>query len=424
MFRLGIAAWMLDDAATAVLREAMRDILLVRSNLETHEGGLAAAIAHYATGTETPDLLFVQSRDGIEVVKEQLEQLAGTVSPGTQVVVLGTVDSIEFYRQVIELGVGQYLLEPLTRDRFISAITDVFGAESAVARGRIIAVIGAKGGVGASTVAHNIAWSLAAKYSTSVSLLDLDLHWGTVGIDFNHEQRSGLRDAAIQLATTGSLEEAFVERLFTKETDHLWLLASNPSMADSETLLTPEVMEGVIDTVARMSSFVVLDLPHVWSTAIGNTLVMADEAIVVAEPSLSGLRNTQLLFETLNPSKPQGTFLRYVVNGTGLDGGTEVGEKDFAEAVGSPPVLTLPWAPAVFRNAGAQGRMLGQTKGQAKLAASFTGLAERVSGRDKVKTPYGRRKDDRRPPAEKKPREGGKARLLARLLRRAPKKKE
>lgn len=424
MFRLGIAAWMLDDIATAVLDEAMRDILLVRSQLEKHEGGLTAAIAHYSAGAETPELLFVQSRDGIAVVKEQLEQLAGTVSPGTQVVVLGTIDSIEFYRQVIELGVGQYLLEPLTKDRFITAITDVFGAESAVTRGRVIAVIGAKGGVGASTVAHNIAWALATKYEKPVSLLDLDLHWGTVGIDFNHEQRSGLRDAAIQLATTGALEEAFVERLFTKETDHLWLLASNPSMADSEALLTPEVMEGVIDTVARMSSFVVLDLPHMWNTAIGNTLVMADEAVVVTEPSLSGLRNTQLLFETLNPAKPQGTFLRYVVNGTGLDGATEVGDKDFTEAVGSAPLLSLPWTPAVFRGAGAQGRMLGQTKGQAKLAASFTGLAERLSGRDKVKNAYGRRKDDRRAPRGKKPAEGPKTSLLARLLGRKPKTKE
>ena len=381
MFRLGIAAYTLDDASSSVIREAMSDIQLVRSRLELGTGGIDGAVARYASGDETPDLLVVQSSENAEGVRAQLEALSGVVSPGTQLLLVGTVDSIDFYREIRDMGIGQYLLAPVTTANFLRAIKDVFGQGRSSARGRVIAVTGSKGGTGASTVSHNLAWSLARLYGKPVSLVDLDLHFGTGSIDFNHESRAGFRDA-LDVAANGSVvDESYIERLFSKESETLWLLASAPNMQDSSRLMVPDHVEAVLDTVARMSDFVVLDVPHLWNPATGNVLLMADEVVVVTEPSLTGLRNTQLMFEAIGSGKPQGTFLRYVINGVGLNGDTEVGGKDFSETVGSAPLLSFPWAPAVFRAAGAQGRMLGESKKNAKLVASFDELARTVAGR-------------------------------------------
>jgi pilus assembly protein CpaE len=381
MYRLSIAAYTSDDASADALHAAMADISLVRSTLEAHPGGLDAALARYSAGEDTPELLVVQSNGSEAELRSGLDALSGIVSPGTQVVVVGTVDSIDFYRAIIDLGVGQYVLAPLTPAGFLRAVKDVFGGERSTVRGRTIAVVGSKGGIGASTISHNVAWCLADMFHKPVSLIDLDLHFGTAGIDYNHEPRFGLRDALQQ--TVGgetTLDESFLERLFSKESDTLWLLASAPSMQDSTSILSSETLEAVLDGVARMSDYTVLDVPHVWNTAMFSALLLADEVLVVAEPSLQGLRNTQLMFEAIGPSKPQGTFLRYVINNSGLDRNSEIGAKDFSEAVGSSPVLTLPWNPVAFRGAGIQGKMVSENKRDKKIAAPFMELARSVSG--------------------------------------------
>lgn len=382
MYRLAIEAFTLDDATGAALREAMNDISLVRSRLTVREGGAGAAAAHYAsTGAPTPDLLVVQARGDAAAVLAQLDALSEHVSPGTQVVLIGGVNSIEFYRTVIDQGVGQYLLAPLTASDFMRAIRDVFGAEKAKERGRVIAVVGAKGGVGASTIAHNVAWSLEKAFCKPTAVCDLDLTFGTVAINYNHDPRTGMRDALARAAQPADLDEAYLERLFDKESDTLWLLASNPSLtADTMSLMTQEALERVLDVAARMATYTVLDVPHAWTPAIAYALMLADEAVIVSDPSIQGLRNTQLMFDALAPNKPQGTHLRYVVNMVGVDKGTEVAAKEFSEAIGSAPIESLSWNPALFRAAGAYGQMLGEVKRGHKLVASFDAVARRVAG--------------------------------------------
>jgi pilus assembly protein CpaE len=381
MYRLSICAHVLDDETGEVLRRAMGDISLVRSRLEVLPGGIEGALERYSKGEDTADLLIVQSEDDEEALKEDLDRLSRVVSPGTQVIVVGTVDRIDFYRDVLHMGVGEYLLGPLTLPALMRSVKSVFGADKSSARGRTIAFVGAKGGVGSSTLCHNVAWSLARLFGRPTTVVDLDLHFGTVALDFNHEHRYGLRDALNQAAQNGSVDEVFLERLFSKDSDNLWLLASAPTLADASQVVSPEALEAVLDTAARMADFVVLDVPHVWNAAVGGALLVADEVVVVTEPTLAGLRNAQLLFEAIGPGKPAGTFLRYVVNHSGMDRGTEVGAKDFSEALGSAASATVPWQPATFRFAAEQGRMVGDTRKNAKVAAQMDELARIVAGR-------------------------------------------
>lgn len=385
MYRLNIAAFVIDPPTRAALETAMEDISLFRSSLEMHDGGIEAAIAHYADFA-TPDLVFVQSNAERDGLVRQLERLSPVVSEGTQVIVGGTVDSIDFYRSLMEIGVGQYVLTPLDAGSFLRAVRDVYGADKSAERGRRIAVLGAKGGIGASTVAHNVAWALARRYVRPVSLVDLDLHFGTAGIDFNHEPKFGLRDALNQ---ADRLDEALMERLFTKDDDNLWLLASPPSLAEAD-LMSAERLEAVLEQVARMSTFVVLDIPHLWSGAIADALLVADEVLVVVEPDLPGLRNAQMLFETLGPARPNGSALRYVLNNVGLNRSTELSAKDFAETLGASAEAVIAWDPGTFRAASCNGQMIGEMRGKAKLAAQFDDLAQRLSGRRSDESARGR----------------------------------
>lgn len=382
MYRLSIEAFTLDEATGAAIKEAMNDISLIRSRLTLRQGGVRGAAEYYgSTGLPTADLLVVQVDGGPEEVLAQMETLSEHVSPGTQVVLVGNVNSIGFYRTVIDQGIGQYLLAPVSASDFMRSIRDVFGAEKARERGRVIAVVGAKGGVGASTIAHNVAWSLESAFKKPTAICDLDLTFGTVAINYNHDPRTGMRDALARANQSADIDEAYLERLFDKESDTLWLLASNPSLtADSMSLMSQEALERVLDVAIRMATYTVLDVPHAWTPAVAYALMLADETLIVSDPSIQGLRNTQLLFDSLAPNKPQGTHLRYVVNMVGVDKGTEVDAKEFSEAIGFAPVATIPWNPALFRAAGAYGQMIGDLKRGHKLVGTFDTIARRLAG--------------------------------------------
>ena len=381
MFRITINAHVIGSEAAAELRAAMSNVALSRSKLDLSEDGIEGAITRYGDGIPTPDMLIVETPSDAEETKEQLGRLSAVTSDKTDVVLIGKVDSIDFYREIMDLGVAHYMVRPISAASILRAVSDVYSGPRAITRGRVIAVFGAKGGVGASTVAHNLAWALADTYKRPVSLVDLDLHFGTVSIDYNHENRFGLRDALLHWANNGSVDEVFLERLFSRETDNLWLLASSPAMTDVGDQMKHEAVEAIVDVVARMSEFVVLDIPHVWTPAIDGALLSADETVIVTEPSLVGLRNAQLVFEHLAPNKPYGTALRHVVNGAGLAPSDEIVAKDFSEAIGSAALATVPWSPAVFRAASAQGRMIGDARKNGRIAAIFTDMARAVSGK-------------------------------------------
>jgi pilus assembly protein CpaE len=375
MYRIAIEAFVLDEGVHSALNTAMGDISLFRSTMRIYEGGLQAACARYAT-ERSPDLVVVQSDASRERLEAQLERLSEVMSAGTQVVVVGVIDSIEFYRGLMEMGVGSYMLSPITARDFLKSVNEIFGHGKDAERGRVIAVIGSKGGVGASTVAHNLASSIARLYGRPTSLVDMDIHFGTGGMDFNHETRSGIRDALVHWER---LDEGMLERYFVKESDKLWLLVSNPALGDAD-VLTPESVQKVVDVVARMSSYVVVDVPHAWTGAVGEVLLSCEEMVVVSEADLVGLRNTQLLFDAVGPNRPQGTNMRCVLNNVGVDKATELGPKDFTDTLGAPPSAAIPWDPATFRLASCNGSMIHDLGGKAKLAAVFDNLATLVAG--------------------------------------------
>ncbi|MGY2931327.1 Flp pilus assembly CpaE family ATPase [Bradyrhizobium sp. GM6.1] len=168
----------LDAAVTA----AGQDRRLAKAHLTAKDGGLAAAIEVYET-MPTPNVIVIES-DGTRDILEGLDDLAGVCDPGTRVVVIGNPNDTAPYRELVRRGVNDYVVGPVETLDVVRSICSLFSASETIITGRVIAVVGAKGGVGASTVAHNVAWTIARDLALDSVVIDLDLAFGTAGLDY------------------------------------------------------------------------------------------------------------------------------------------------------------------------------------------------------------------------------------------------
>ena len=147
-----------EDTATAV-RSAASDRRLGKAHLTVQMGGVAAATESYRT-VPTPNVIILETEGGSDILAG-LDELATVCDPGTRVVVIGTAHDAAPYRELVRRGVSDYVIGPVKPLDVVRSICSLFSASEALPVGRVIAVVGAKGGVGASTVAHNVAWAIA-----------------------------------------------------------------------------------------------------------------------------------------------------------------------------------------------------------------------------------------------------------------------
>ena len=158
-------------------------------------------------------MVVVEAPADRDALLEQLEELAQYCDAGTKVVVLGKLNDIVLYRQLIARGVSEYLVAPFDVVDFVQAMSKLFSVPGAKPLGRVIAVVGAKGGVGASTVAHNLAWSLASVTEMATIVADFDLGFGTAGLDFNQDPPQGVAEAVF---APERVDATLVDRLLSK----------------------------------------------------------------------------------------------------------------------------------------------------------------------------------------------------------------
>jgi pilus assembly protein CpaE len=238
-----------------------------------------------------------------------------------------------FYRELVRRGISDYLISPLQPLDVVRAISGVFASPDAEPVGRVIAVVGAKGGVGASTAAHNIAFSIARDLSLDTVIADLDLPFGTAGLDFNQDPPQGVADAVF---SPERVDSAFIDRLLSKCTDHLSLLAA-PATLEREYDFTPDTFDPILDSMRSSVPYTVLDIPHLWTGWAKQALISADEVLIVAAPDLANLRNVKNLFDFVRAARPNDKPPMYLLNQVGMPKRPEVRAADFAKALGAEP---------------------------------------------------------------------------------------
>ena len=283
----------------------------------------------------------------------------------------------EFLRDLMRRGASEYLVAPLSPLQLIEVISGLYLDPSAKPVGRVIAFVGARGGAGSSTLSHNIGWCIAEELHINTTIVDLDLPFGTVGLDFNDEASQGVSDA---LNAPERLDDVLLDRLLLKRGDHLSLFTA-PATLERDYDAVPEAYESVIDAVRQTTPCVILDLPHGWQPWIKNTLLAADDIVVVAAPDLTSLRNAKNIIELIKAARPNDTPPRLVINQVGMPKRPEIPAKDFAETMGMEPAAILSFEPALFGQAANNGQMVMEVAPKAAVSESVRGLCRSLTGR-------------------------------------------
>jgi pilus assembly protein CpaE len=381
--RISVQAFCETVETAAAVQSAGEDRRLGKAHLKIQMGGMAAAIEAYRSAP-TPNVIVLES-DGRVDVLAGLDQLAAVCDSGTRVVVIGRINDVALYRELVRRGVSDYVIAPIVAIDVVRSICNLFSAPEAKAVGRIIAVVGAKGGVGASTVAHNVAWAIARDLAMDSVVADLDLAFGTAGLDYNQDPPQGIADAVF---SPDRIDTAFLDRLLSKCTDHLSLLAA-PATLDRVYDFGVEAFDAVFDTLRTTMPCIVLDIPHQWSGWTKRALVSADDILIVAAPDLASLRNTKNMFDLLKASRPNDRPPLYCLNQVGVPKRPEINAAEFAKAIENQPIVTIPFDPQMFGSAANNGQMIAEVAANHRTTEMFLQVAQRLTGRSETKKPKG-----------------------------------
>jgi pilus assembly protein CpaE len=377
--RVSVQAFCETVETAAAVRSAGEDRRLGKTHLTVQMGGMATAIEAYRT-VPTPNVIILET-EGRSDILAGLDQLATVCDAGTRVVVIGSDDDVAPYRELVRRGVSDYVVGPVDTLDVVRSICSLFSASEAVTVGRIIAVVGAKGGVGASTVAHNVAWAIAREVALDSVVIDLDLAFGTAGLDYNQDPLQGIANAVF---SPDRLDTAVMDRLLTKCTDHLSLLAA-PASLELVYDFGADAFDSIFDTLRMTTPCIVLDVPHQWSGWTKRALVGADDILIVAEPDLANLRNTKNMLNILKASRPNDRPPLYCLNQVGMPKRPEITTREFAKAVESQLIAAIAFDSRLFGAAANNGQMIAEINARHRTTEMFLQIAQRLTGRGETR---------------------------------------
>jgi pilus assembly protein CpaE len=354
----------------------LADRRFARSTVSIQAGGIADAIDHYQENS-TPQLIIVDTDGDSETVLGQVDRLAEVCDAGTNVIVLGAANDIRLYRELLQRGVAEYIMLPVAAMEIAEAASNIFVDPAAPPLGRVIAFMGSRGGAGSSTVSHNVAWHLGETFDEEVTVIDLDITFGTAALAFNLESQQTIDQV---LADPSRLDEVLLERYLLEFDKNVRLIAA-PARLDADERIVTEPFDQLMELVRRRSSFVVLDIPHRWSPWARQLLMEADESVITGVLDLASLRDSKNLVERLRKERGESNPVRFVLNHAGAYKKTELSTKDFENALEIEPDLTIPHDPNLFGTAANNGQLIGQVNERAKANEAFRELAHTVSGR-------------------------------------------
>lgn len=374
--RITVHGFCLTDSTMQVAEAAMEDRRMAKAHLKVEMGGIPAAIQTFEQAP-TPNLIIVETSGQKEDLIAGLDHLAEFCDAGTKVIVIGDVNDVTLYRDLIARGVSEYLIAPVSVFQLIGSIGNLYNDPEAEPLGRTIAFFGVKGGCGSSTIAHNGAWSLARSFQSEVSVADLDLPFGTAGLDFNQDPLQGVFEA---VSSPERLDETYLDRILSKCNDHLSLLAA-PATLERTYDHSEKTFDLLVETMRTTMPHVVLDVPHAWNAWVKHTLESVDEVVLVAEPDLANLRNAKNTVDTLKQLRPNDRPPHLVLNKVNVPKRPEIKPEEFAGALGLTVQASIPFDPQLFGTAANNGQMIGELDGKHAVTGMFEDLAQSISGK-------------------------------------------
>jgi pilus assembly protein CpaE len=321
-----------------------------------------------------PSLLIVDVSEAVSPQTAMLS-LSAAIPEGTKVIGIGSVNDITVYREIVDSGAADYLVKPVTEKALASALArteesqETHAVEAAPDKKARVAVVGSRGGVGASTLALNLAWILSEEQKYKTALVDLDLEFGTIALSLDLEPTRGLREA---LENPARVDGLFISSATAKLTDHLSIMATEENLT-AEVQFNPNAVDALFEALGRTNDAIVVDLPRLSYAVRRRVFEAATEIVLITELNLCGLRDCLRLLRGIREVAPD-TPVHVVANrAAGPKQAMQV--KDFQKALDHKVDLLLPDEPKVFNAAANTGKPLVQSHSRAKVCKALRKLA-------------------------------------------------
>lgn len=373
--RLSAGVFCDTPSAEQTLTEALRDRRLARISAKVALGGIPAAIRFY-TSAPTPDLLILETTSDDTEILAGLDALSSVCEESTKVIVIGKRNDISLYRAIRDKGVSEYLVAPVDNLSAIATVLALYQDGSTKHLGRVCGFLGAKGGVGASTLAQNVAWSMGQDRQGPIMLADLDLQFGTAALNLDLNASSGF---AQQATDPDRLDEALLERTLIRKGRFLHVLPASGRMQEINPP-DPLAVEKLLDLARHSFPAVVLDLPHLDTPWIKAALAAVDDLVIVATPDLVSLRNAKFLLDMCRTTRPNDAPPRLVLNQIGIAGRSGLSVHDFAKGLDIRIDTQIAFEPYPFGRAASEGRLITDLAPNCRASRAIATLARTTGG--------------------------------------------
>jgi pilus assembly protein CpaE len=373
--RPAILGFVSDGETETLLREYISE--LEPGDGSILRGGIAKAITHLAQH-RSPEILIVDI-SGVELPVSKINELADACEPGVSVIAIGNRDEIGLYRDLLQAGVSDYVVKPINRRLLAKAVSDGrvrAGEASSIhkKRGTLVAFVGARGGVGTTTLAVNTAWYLANRHSRRVALVDLDLQNGDCALALEIKPTSGLSEA---LANPLRIDTTLLERMLSPVGERLFVLGSEePLSADLH--FTAVAVETLVSVIRKQFHYVIVDVPRIPAAPYRRALAIADFRIMVADQTFRSVRDLVRLRAASREADGERRDL-LIVNRYGEVGRHAVTLEEMQHVLEIKPKTVIPFQPTLFTTITGSTRIAAARRG--KFADAISALALELSGR-------------------------------------------
>ncbi|MFC3442201.1 pilus assembly protein CpaE [Sphingobium rhizovicinum] len=369
-------AFVCDDHSFDLLRAVAAEMGWAPEKV--NKGGMRNAVQSLSI-TASPQILFVDMSESGDPLND-INSLAEVCEPGTVVIAAGQVNDVRLYRDLVASGIQDYLLKPFGADQLRDALAQaqaVFMAPRDAGPERphcTMAVIGTRGGVGASSIATSLAWLLSDKKKRPTALLDLDVHFGTNALAMDLEPGRGLTDA---IENPSRIDGLFIERAMVRASDTLAILSAEAPI--SQPMLTDGgAFYQLLEEFRLAFECSVIDLPR--HMLIQHPHLMADVnvTLVVTELTLAGARDTIRILSWLKSNAPQ-TRVQVIANRV-HPGAPEISRKDFEQSIERKVDVLIPFDLKIASQAAKLGKTLAETAKGSKVGAACVAMMNEALG--------------------------------------------
>lgn len=372
--RVPLMAFVADAETETALNESLGQIGF--PNATVMRGGLARAVQYLST-ERSPAILIVDI-SGVDMPVTLVNELAEVCEPGVSVVAIGRQNDVGLYRDLMQAGLTEYIVKPVTPQLLGKALSTRSGPGEVSPINQklatVVAFIGARGGVGTTTLAVNLAWYLANRQNRRVAVLDLDVQNGDCALELNLKPTPGLREA---LTNPVRVDAVFLDRAMAVQGERLFVLSSEEPLRD-DIQFSAEAVETLIGLLRTQVHYVVVDVPRIPAAAYRQALALADVRIIVADQTVHAVRDAVRLRTMLGEGEIGHRNL-IVVNRAGEGGRRAVTVDEMNNVLEIRPKSVIPYQPKLFAKAMNTAQMAVAERGE--FADAIVALAGEISGR-------------------------------------------